>query len=208
MGIYDKIADPTSSDAGKPETGIGTELAEKMKSVDQGMKAAKGDESTPADRDTSGKGVGGTAKPYGSQGKEKRLNVDYLKKPTDIKTYDKGGKVNVNDGKHEVAILKHGERVLTEKQNKEYEAEHPEKKGKDMDCYDEGGTVHSPEEKAHFARSMHKLHGGALHRHFGIAEDKPIPMAKKQEAANSSNAHVAAMGRLAVSMHGWKRGKK
>jgi hypothetical protein len=67
---------------------------------------------------------------------------------------------------------------------------------------------HSPEEKQHFARSMHKLHGGALHRHFGIPESEPIPMEKKQEAANSSNPHVAAMGRMAVAMHGWSHGKK
>ena len=66
---------------------------------------------------------------------------------------------------------------------------------------------HSSEEKAHFSRSMHKLHGGALHRHFGIAEDKPIPMEKKQEAANSDNPHVAAMGRMAVAMHGWSHKK-
>ena len=64
---------------------------------------------------------------------------------------------------------------------------------------------HSAEEKQHFSRAMHKLHGGALHRHFGIREDQPIPMEKKQEAANSDNPHVAAMGRLAVSMHGWKK---
>lgn len=62
---------------------------------------------------------------------------------------------------------------------------------------------HSAKEKAHFSRAMHKLHGGALHRHFGIPEDKPIPMEKKEEAANSDNPHVAAMGRMAVAMHGW-----
>lgn len=66
---------------------------------------------------------------------------------------------------------------------------------------------HSPEEKAHFHRAMSKLHGGALHRHLGIPEDQPIPLNKKQEAANSSNPHVAAMGRLAVSMHGWSHKK-
>jgi hypothetical protein len=121
-----------------------------------------------------------------------------------LPTYDKGGKVNVNDGKHQVAILKDGERVLTEKQNKEYEKEHG------MDCYDAGGTVeHSPAEKAHFHRAMSHLHGGALHRHLGIPEGQPIPMTKKQAAANSDNPHVAAMGRMAVAMHGWKHpGKK
>jgi len=69
---------------------------------------------------------------------------------------------------------------------------------------------HSSEEKSHFARSMHKLHGGALHRHFNIPEDQPIPMEKKQEAASSDNPHVAAMGHLAMSMAHWshKHGKK
>jgi hypothetical protein len=67
---------------------------------------------------------------------------------------------------------------------------------------------HSPSEKTHFARGMHKLHGGALHRHLGIPEGEPIPMDKKQEAANSDNPHVAAMGRMAVAMHGWSHGKK
>ena len=147
--------------------------------------------------------------------------------------YDKGGKVNVNDGKHLVAILKDGERVLTEEQNKDWE--HAKNLGgvngkapttlpiggktvrdsndvtPDMTpkphVYDKGGKVnmeHSPEEKAHFSRAMHKLHGGALHRHFGIPEGEPIPMAKKEEAANSSNPHVAAMGRMAKAMAGWK----
>lgn len=68
---------------------------------------------------------------------------------------------------------------------------------------------HSPEEKAHFSRAMHKLHEGGLHRALGISEDEPIPMEKKQEAANSDNPHTAAMGRMAVAMHGWKHpGKK
>jgi hypothetical protein len=46
---------------------------------------------------------------------------DILKKS--LKLYDKGGKVSVNpaDGKHEVAILKDGERVLTPEQNKDWE---------------------------------------------------------------------------------------
>jgi len=67
---------------------------------------------------------------------------------------------------------------------------------------------HSPEEKDHFSRAMHKLHKGALHKHLGIPEDQPIPMEKKEEAAKSDNPHVAAMGRMAVAMHGWKHPKK
>jgi hypothetical protein len=74
-------------------------------------------------------------------------------------------------------------------------------------AYDDGGKVkmeHTPEEKRHFQRGMHKLHTGALHRHLGIPEGEKIPLEKKQEAANSSNKHVAAMGRMALAMHGWK----
>jgi hypothetical protein len=66
---------------------------------------------------------------------------------------------------------------------------------------------HSKEEKQHFKRAMSHLHGGALHRHFNIPESEPIPMEKKQEAANSDNPHTAAMGRMAVAMHGWKHNK-
>lgn len=64
-------------------------------------------------------------------------------------------------------------------------------------------TGHSPEEKAHFERAMSHLNEGGLHRHFGIPEDELIPEAKKEEAADSDNPHVAAMGRLAVAMSHW-----
>jgi hypothetical protein len=112
-------------------------------------------------------------------------------KPAEYHIYDKGGDVKAGKGKHQLAILKDGEKVLTPEQAKEYD------KGKSM-------AEHSPEEKAHFHRAMGKLHKGALHEHFGIAADKPIPLEKKQEAANSSNKHVAAMGKLAIAMHDWK----
>lgn len=68
----------------------------------------------------------------------------------------------------------------------------------------EESVNHSPAEKNHFSRALHKLHRGALHQHLGIPEDQPIPMEKKEEAAKSGNPHVAAMGRLAVAMHGFK----
>ena len=181
--------------------------------------------STPQDKVTNQRPA-----PKGEKATYKQAQ-DILKKS--LKLYDKGGKVDVNDGKHEVAILKDGERVLTPEQNKDWE--HAKDLGgvngkapttlpiggktvrdsndvtPDMTpkphVYDKGGKVnmeHSPEEKAHFSRAMHKLHGGALHRHFGIPEGEPIPMAKKEEAANSSNPHVAAMGRMAKAMAGWK----
>lgn len=63
---------------------------------------------------------------------------------------------------------------------------------------------YSAKEKSHFHRAMSHLHTGALHRHLGIAEDEPIPEAKKEEAAHSENPHVAAMGRMALAMSHWK----
>jgi hypothetical protein len=63
---------------------------------------------------------------------------------------------------------------------------------------------HSPEEKAHFHRAMSKLHTGGLHRALGVSEDKPLTMEQKEKAAASPNKHMAAMGRMAVAMHGWK----
>ena len=62
---------------------------------------------------------------------------------------------------------------------------------------------HSAKEKRHFQRAMHHLHSGALHRALNIPEGDPIPLDKKVEAAHSDNPHIAAMGRLAVAMHGW-----
>ena len=64
-------------------------------------------------------------------------------------------------------------------------------------------SEHTSQEKAHFSRAMSRLHKGGLHEALGIPADQKIPLEKKQEAANSSNKHTAAMGRLAVSMHGW-----
>jgi len=43
-----------------------------------------------------------------------------------INLYDEGGEVDVNDGKHQAAILKDGERVLTPEENERYKKEHPE----------------------------------------------------------------------------------
>jgi hypothetical protein len=213
MGIYDKVVNAAKGaaaavKAGNSETeGIGSELAERAKMNRLAM--GKSDEAKPVDKESVSPTAGGNS-PYGSRKGEKKLDTSYLDKPTAVKApvYDKGGKVNVNDGKHEVAILKHGERVLTEKQDKEYQKTKGEHAEPDADDYDDGGKVHTPEEKNHFARSMNHLNAGGLHRHLGISEDKPIPHSKKVEASKSDNPHVAAMGRLAVAMSGWKHPKK
>ena len=74
-----------------------------------------------------------TPSPYASTPQDKvahqrpapKGEKDMYKKAVDwtksLKVYDDGGKVNVNDGKHQVAILKDGERVLTPEQNKDWE---------------------------------------------------------------------------------------
>ena len=64
---------------------------------------------------------------YGSRPGEKRL--DWAMKPivpasTPAPVYDDGGEVDVNDGKHQTAILKDGERVLTPEENEQYKREH------------------------------------------------------------------------------------
>jgi hypothetical protein len=155
---------------------------------------------------------------------------DILKKS--LKLYDKGGKVNVNDGKHEVAILKDGERVLTPEQNKDWEHAKnlggvdgkapttlpiggktvrdsndvtPDMTPKHPKVYDKGGVVgdHSPEERAHFHRALSSISKGGLHRSLGVDESKPLSMEQKEKAAKSENPHIAAQGRLAVAMAHW-----
>jgi hypothetical protein len=60
---------------------------------------------------------------------EKRIPSGELQKMTkklgSTPVYDKGGQVNVNDGQHQAAILKDGERVLTPEQNKDWEKSNP-----------------------------------------------------------------------------------
>ena len=156
---------------------MGAELAARARMNQAAEGALKGGSESATDSAKPSSDARPGNEPYGSRSGEKRIDTSKYHSPN-IKTYDKGGKVNVNDGKHEVAILKHGERVLTEKQDKEYQKMKAEKnhgepdkddKDKDMDCYDEGGKVHTPEEKAHFHRAMSHLNTGGLHRHLGIS---------------------------------------
>lgn len=83
--------------------------------------------------------------PFGSQRGEKRIDVSDMVKPLgSTPVYDRGGKVNIHDGKHQAAILKQGERVLTEKQNKEYEKDNPAENAMEAKIYDKGGKVPTP----------------------------------------------------------------
>lgn len=189
---YDKIK--TAYKTGNQETdSIGNELrarAEMTQAALAGSRSSDSEPASPARTTVPSDHV--NRKPYGSGPGEKIIDTKEMTKP--LGSYKDGTNYVPKTG---VYTLHEGEKVVPKEEN-----EHAD------NAVEEAMENHSPEEKAHFHRAMSKLHGGALHRHLGIPEDQPIPMAKKQEAANSDNPHVAAMGRLAVAMSGWKHGKK
>jgi hypothetical protein len=201
--VYDKVKGIAKGlqdkyNAGNKETsGIGSELSARSEMNRQGEAALNN--WTPKET-PSGSPVAShdTGKRYGDRPGEKRLDS----KGDEIPKYHTGVDSVPKTG---LAVLKKGEKVVPAEHN----PDNPDNKNTVEQAVDgDEAMEHSPEEKAHFHRAMAHLHGGALHRHFGIPEDQPIPMEKKQEAANSSNPHTAAMGRMAVAMHGWKHGKK
>ena len=116
-----KLADKYKT-GNQETTSLGSELSEKAR-MSAGVLGS--DSSAAAAAPASGKPAGGgkpAQGPYGSQGKEKRIDTTDMTKPLGAApVYDKGGKVNIHDGKHQVAILKEGERVLTPEQTKAYD---------------------------------------------------------------------------------------
>jgi hypothetical protein len=146
-GIFDSLVKTVKGKAdaikagNKEVEGMGAELAARSAMNRAGEAALSEPKATP-EAPRTGTGVGGTKSPYGTRAGEKRIDTSGMSSDN-IKAYDKGGKVNVNDGKHEVAILKHGERVLTEKQDKAYQKmkNHGEPDTDDVKVYDKGGKV-------------------------------------------------------------------
>lgn len=195
-----KFVDDTKnaiSSGDKQTSGLGNELAERARMNQAGQSALSGGAPAPA-KGTAATSpsdkVNGAAK-YGDRPGEKRLDMSKLPDGTPAPVFHKGVASVPKTGP---AILQKGEKVVKASDN-------PDNPENDNDSDDKERT---PEEKAHFHRAMTHLHTGGLHRHLGIEEGKPIPMAKKKEAAGSDNPHVAAMGRLAVAMAGWKHPKK
>ena len=186
MGVVQNVVDKVKAKAAENDAAvksIGSGLAEKQANIDAYKGATTSASAPPADskrQPAPWEKVG--PKKYGDRAGEKRIDTTEMTKP--LGSFAKG-----TDSVPKTGIYKihEGEAVVP--------------KDKKM-------SEHTPKEKAHFHRAMSHLHTGALHRHLGIPEDQPIPMEKKQEAANSDNPHVAAMGRLAVAMHGWRHGKK
>ncbi len=201
MGILDKAKAAIS--AGNQETdSLGKELHERAAMT----AAALGTPTAPIDtapRSPADSSPWERVKRAPIKG-EKRIS------PSDLKEWTKplGSYKDGCDSVPETGVyqLHKGEKVVPAHENPDNDADDATGKDTDAvkDAFMEHSPEHSPSEKAHFSRAMSHLHGGALHRHFGIPEDQPIPMEKKHEAANSSNPHVAAMGRMAVAMHGWK----
>ncbi len=189
---YDKIK--TAYKTGNQETdSLGNELRARAEMNQSAMAGSRSSDSEPASpARTTAPSDHVNRKPYGSGPGEKVIDTKEMTKP--LGSYKDGCDYVPKTGVYQ---LHEGEKVVPKEENPHAD-----------NAVEEAMENHSPAEKAHFHRAMGKLHGGALHRHFGIPEDQPIPMAKKQEAANSDNPHVAAMGRMAVAMHGWKHGKK
>jgi hypothetical protein len=196
--IYDKVKAAGKSLADKYKTGnnetsgIGSELSARSEMNRQG-EAALNKWAPKETLATHPAATTDTGKRYGDRPGEKRLDSN----GDEIPKYHQGVDSVPKTG---LAVLKKGEKVVPAEQN----PDNPN----NLD--EEAPLNHTPEEKAHFHRSMAKLHEGGLHDHFGMKHDEPISMEKKQEAANSDNPHVAAMGHMAVAMEHWhhKHGKK
>jgi hypothetical protein len=200
---YNKIKGVAKSlqdkyNAGQAETsGLGAELAARSQMNRAGEAALH--PTTPKEESSSGSEPSHSQGPYGSRSGEKRLDSE----GNEIPKYHTGVASVPKTG---LAVVKKGEKIVKAEDN----PDNPDNKNAVDQAVDGDDMNHSDSEKQHFHRSMAHLHGGALHRHFGIPEDQPIPMEKKQEAANSDNPHTSAMGHLALSMAHWhhKHGKK
>ena len=184
MGVTDKITAAAKDlkakyDAGNKQTeGLGAELAARAEMNRQGAKALNGDDSADAAPPKAPAPKTDSGARYGDKAGEKRIDTSDMTKP--LGSFAKGTNHVPKTG---VYKIHEGEAVIPKEKNV---------------------GEHSPAEKKHFHRAMSKLHKGALHAHLGIPEGQPIPLEKKKAAANSDNPHVAAMGRMAVAMHGWK----
>jgi len=202
--VYDKIKATAKGmhdryEAGQKQTsGLGAELAARSQMNRVGEEALH--PTAPKEPAASGSEPSHSQGPYGSRPGEKRLDSE----GNEIPKYHTGVDSIPKTG---LAVVKKGEKIIAAEHN----PDNPDNKNAVEQAIDGDDKVeHTPEEKAHFHRSMAKLHEGGLHDHFGMKHDEPIPMEKKQEAANSDNPHVAAMGHMAVAMAHWhhKHGKK
>jgi hypothetical protein len=200
MDAFDKVKKYAGGlkktyDEGQKETsGMGAELSARASMNRSGEDALKGPTTAP----TEEKPVASKPDPagaYGTRKGEQRIDTSSMTKP--LGSYEKGTNHVPKTG---IYKLHEGEKVVPANENPDNLNKLDEEKPMEKETTDKN---HTPEEKAHFQRAMSHMHKGGLHDHFNMKHDEPIPMAKKQEAANSDNPHTAAMGRMAVAMHGW-----
>jgi hypothetical protein len=57
-------------------------------------------------------------------------------------------------------------------------------------------------------RAMRKLRKGGLHKALHVPENEVIPLEKVRAAARSKNGHLSKMANFALTMRGFKKGKK
>ena len=112
MGLYDKLSKSVKDKVATVKEG-NKEVDDLGPALTARAQNSRDVKPTPAPaRDTSGAGVGGTAKPYGSQSGEKRIDTSSYTKP--LGSYKKGTKRVPKTGTYK---LHKGEAVLTKKQN-------------------------------------------------------------------------------------------
>jgi hypothetical protein len=82
------------------------------------------------------------ASPAPTKSALKPIVPESLKEPMPL--YDDGGEVDVNDGKHQAAILEDGERVLTPEENERYKKEHPAETSEGVPADFSGRVIPNP----------------------------------------------------------------
>lgn len=117
--IMRRLGDTAKKYSPFPDDNEFESLKETQKNVDQAV-APKAEEK-PAEKPAVGESLNRGEK-YGDRPGEKRIDTSEMTKPLgSLPVYDEGGDVDVNDGKHQVAILQNGEKVLTPEEAQQYD---------------------------------------------------------------------------------------
>ena len=108
-----------------------------------------------------------------------------------IPLYDDGGDVDVNDGKHQVAIVQEGERVLTPDENAQYKAEHSAQGApvgfsgmvlpNDKNVQPEWDSEHKPTNKAYPGGARMSIDNASIDE--GTGDKEHFPTAAPTEAS-------------------------
>ena len=124
-----------------------------------------------------------------------------------IPLFDDGGDVDVNDGKHQMAIVKEGERVLTPEENEQYKAEHPEAKGapvgfsgmvlpNDKNVQPEWDSEHKPTNKAYPGGAHMSIDNANVDEGAGDKEHFPTVVASPTSAESKDTTSLKPYGQV------------